>query len=85
MCIILYCIVVYCIEGVVIAAQFTATFSDLLCSPEFRYQDVNMPIKVCLEAYFFQASGSLTSLKSQTRDLPIKVPPGGLVLRIFTS
>ena len=27
----------YCIEGVVIAAQSTATFSDLLCSLEFRY------------------------------------------------
>ena len=43
------CIVLYCIEGVVIAAQCTATqpFQDLLCSPEFRYyQDVNMPIKL---------------------------------------
>ena len=30
-------IVLYCIEGVVIAAQCTATFSDLLCSPEFWY------------------------------------------------
>ena len=27
----------FCIDGVVIAAQCTATFSDLLCSPEFRY------------------------------------------------
>ena len=34
---VLYCIVLYCIEGVVITALFTATFSDLLCSPEFRY------------------------------------------------
>ena len=33
----------------------------------------------------FQAWGSLTSLKSQTRDPDPKVPPGGLVLRIFTS
>ena len=33
----------------------------------------------------FQAWGSLTSLKSQTWDLQLKVPPGGLVLRIFTS
>ena len=30
------CIVLYCIEGVVMAAQCTATFSDLLCSAEFR-------------------------------------------------
>ena len=35
--IVLYCIVLYCIDGVVIAAQCTATFSDLLCSHEFRY------------------------------------------------
>ena len=33
----------------------------------------------------FQARGCLTSLKSQTRDPQLKVPPGGLVLRIFTS
>ena len=26
-----------CIDGVIIAAQCTATFSDLLCSPKFRY------------------------------------------------
>ena len=37
----LYCIVLYCNDGVFIAAQCTATFSDLLCTPEFRYyQDV---------------------------------------------
>ena len=34
---------------------------------------------------FFQAWGSLTTLKSQTRDPQFKVPPGALVLRIFTS
>ena len=27
----------YCIEGVVIGAQSTATFSDVLCCPEFTY------------------------------------------------
>ena len=32
----------------------------------------------------FQAGGSLTSLKSQTRDPQLKVPPGGLVLKVFT-
>ena len=31
------------------------------------------------------AWGSLTILKSQTREPRVKVPPGGLVLRIFTS
>ena len=59
-------------------------FWDILCSPEFRYWEVNMPIKFCSEDYF-QAWGSLTSLKCQTRDSQLKVPPGGLVLRIFTS
>ena len=44
-----------------------------------------MSIKFCSDAYFFQACGSLTSLKSQTQDPRLKVPPGGLVLRIFTS
>ena len=34
---------------------------------------------------FFQAWGSLTNLKSQTRNPQLKVPLGGLVLRIFTS
>ena len=38
-----------------------------------------------LRGLFFQAWGSLTSLKSQTRDPQLKVPPRGLVLRIFTS
>ena len=39
-----------------------------------------MPIKFCSEAW-----GCLTSLKSQTRDPQLKVPPRGLVLRIFMS
>ena len=56
-------------------------FLDLLCSPNY----VNMPINFLLRGLFFQAWGSLTSLKSQTRDPQIEVPPGGLVLRIFTS
>jgi hypothetical protein len=37
-----------------------------------------MSNKFCSEVYFFQASGSLTSLKSQTRDPQLKVSPGGL-------
>ena len=44
-----------------------------------------MPIKFCSEAYFFQAWGSLMSLKSQIRDSQLRVPPRGLMLRIFTS
>ena len=43
-----------------------------------------MAIKFCSEIYF-QAWGSFTSLKSQTRDPQLKVPPGGLGLRLFTS
>ena len=43
-----------------------------------------MPIIFCSEANFFQARGSLMSQKSQTRDPQLKVPPRGLVLRIFT-
>ena len=44
-----------------------------------------MPIKFCSEACFFQVWGYLTSLKSQTRDPQLKVSPGGLKLRVFTS
>ena len=46
---------------------------------------MNMPIKFCSQSYFFQTWGSLMSLKSQTRDPQLKVLPGVLVLRIFTS
>ena len=35
--IVLYCMVLYCFDGMLIAAQCTATFSDLMCSPKFRY------------------------------------------------
>ena len=31
-----YCICI-CFDGVVVTAQCTVIFSDLLCSPEFRY------------------------------------------------
>ena len=61
-------------------------FWDLLCSPNLRwvlgreYADYSL-----LRGLVFQAWGSLTSLKSQTRNPQLKVPPGGLVLRIFTS
>ena len=33
-----------------------------------------MPIEFCSKAYFFQASGSLTSLKSQTQHPQLKSP-----------
>ena len=32
-----FLVFVFCFDGVFIAAQCTATFLDLLCSPEFRY------------------------------------------------
>ena len=38
-----------------------------------------------LRGLFFQAWGFLTSLKSQTQDPQLNVPPGVLVLRIFMS
>ena len=41
--------------------------------------------KFCSEACIFRLGVFLTSVKSQTRDPQLKVPPGGLVLRIFTS
>ena len=44
-----------------------------------------MPINSYSEVYFFEVSGSLTSLKSQTRVPQLKVPPGGLMLRTFLS
>ena len=74
----------YCIEGLVIAAQCTATF-QICCAPP------NLGIRTWIcrlnfaQRPIFQALGSLTSLKSQTRDPQLKVHPGGLVLRILTS
>ena len=38
---------------------------------------MNTLIKFCSEAYFFSLGVSLTSLKSQTQDPQIKVPPTG--------
>jgi hypothetical protein len=35
------------IRGVFIAAQCSATFLRSIVLPEFRYYDVNMPIKFC--------------------------------------
>ena len=59
-------------------------FWDLLCSP-----NVDTRTWICrlilLRDLFFQVRGSLTSLKSQTRDPQPKIPPWGLGLRIFTS
>ena len=78
---VLYSIVLYCIEGVVIAAQMHCDLFRIYCaSPNLgitrtwicRLNFAHRPI--------FQAWGSLTSLEPQTRD-----PPGGLVLRSFTS
>ena len=37
-----------------------------------------------LRSLFFQVWGSLMSMKYHTRDPQLRVPPGGLVLRIFT-
>ena len=48
-------------------------FQDLLRSPEFRYSlEVNMPIKICSEVYFFKLQVlrlGAPSLKSLPEDL----------------
>ena len=53
-----YCnrgIELFCFDGVVIAAQCTATFfKDLSCSPNLGITNVNMPVKFCSEAYSFR-------------------------------
>ena len=70
----------YCIDGVVIAAECPANFLRSIVLPP------NLGIRtwICQLNFahrpIFQAWGSLTSLEPQTRD-----PPGGLVLRSFTS
>ena len=45
--------VLYCINRVVIAAQCTAIFLRSILLPEFRCQNVNIPIEFCSEAYLF--------------------------------
>ena len=83
---VLYCIVLYCIVlmGWSLLPNALRPFWDLLCSPNL---DIRAWIcrLILLRDLFFQAWSCLTSLKSQTRDPQLKVPTGGLVLRIFTS
>ena len=51
----LFLIFVFVLMGWAILPNALRPFQDLLCSPEFRYyQDENMPIKFCSEAYFFR-------------------------------
>ena len=40
---------------------------------------------ILLRSLFFQAWGSLRSLKSQTREPRLKIPPKGLMSRVFMS
>ena len=75
--VLLYCICI-CFDGVVIGAQCTATFFRIYCAPP------NLGITrtwICrlnfAQRLFFQAWGSLTSLKSQTLDPQLKVLPRG--------
>ena len=83
----LYCIVLYCIvlRRLSLLPNALRPF-QIYCAPS------NLGITrtwICrlnfAQRTIFQAWGSLTSLKSQTRDPQLKVPPGGLVLRIFMS
>ena len=79
-----HCICI-CFDGVVIAAQSTATFLRSIVLPRIWVLGREYADYILLRGLVFQALGSLTSLKSQTRDPQLKVRPGGLVLRIFTS
>ena len=58
---------------------------EIYCVPRIQVLGRQYADFILLRGLFLQAWGPLTSLKSQTRDLQLKVPPGGLVLRIFTS
>ena len=83
----LYCIVLYFIvlKGWSLLPNALRPSQHLLCSPEFRYARTWICRLNFAQRSMFQAWGSLTSLKSQTWDPQLKVPPGVLVLRIFTS
>ena len=73
-------IVLYCIwQG----GHCCQTHRDIL---KVNSASPNLSIRTWIcQLNFAQAWGSLTSLKSQTRDPQLKVPPRGLVLRIFMS
>ena len=60
-------------------------FLDLLCSPDLGTTRTWILQLNFAQRPIFQAWSSLTNLKSQTRDPQLKVPPGGLVLNIFTT
>ena len=80
-----YCIVLYCIVlGWSLLPNALRPFWDLLCSPNLDTRTWICRLNF-FRGLFFQAWGSLTSLKSQSRDPQLKVPPGGLVLMIFMS
>ena len=89
-CIVLYCILLCCIDDMVIAAQYTETFlrSTFYCAPP------NLGItRTWICRLNFSQNPIFSSLRffndlhiySQIRDPQLKAPPGGLVLRIFTS
>ena len=59
-------------------------FWDPLCSPNLGIRTWTCRLNFA-QRPIFQDWDSLTSLKSQIQDPQPKVPPGGLVLRIFTS
>ena len=77
-----YCIV---LMGCLLLSNALRLFLDLLCSPNFGFTRTWICRLIFFRGLFFQTWRSLTNLKSQTRDLQLKVPPGRLVLRIFTS
>ena len=77
--IVLFCIV---LMGWSLLSNALRPFWDLLCSPNLDTRTWICRLNFA-QGPFFQAWGSLTSLKSQTRDPQLKVPPGRLLLMIF--
>ena len=82
-CIVLYCIVLYWWGGH--CCPMHCDLSKIYWAPP----NLDNRMWICrlnfAQRPIFEAWGSLTSLKSQTRESQLKVPPGGLVLRIFMS
>ena len=64
--------------------QMQCDLLEIYCAPRIYILGREYTDYILLRDLFFQASGSSTSLKSQTGDPQLDVPPGGLVLRIFT-
>ena len=79
------CFPCICFDGVVITGQCTATFQDLLCSPNLDITRtwmcrLNFTQRPIFSGFKFFNEPEISDSRPQ-----LKVPPGELVLRIFTS